>query len=333
MSFKASFYSSLIFLSSLFGSEYSFDMNAEALNQFSHKIGDELSSRLSLLVNDNGEVVWTELNPIRPEFDSCFHQMFYWSESTGVIEIDIDNEMHKLGFRRMEQGRTKAPGYQVSFQRLDNYGNVFLDISIDLRETMPSCRYTGIRKIGVWNKKYGFKMLNIPNIDTVKEIKFSKDHIFVIGENMTQVETFAVLRPTEDHWPWEPEPEAIKTPSIKLAETTPWDSLPYGKHSGRLHVLKQLLKKTKDSAEKKANMVMLEAEVANLFDILQYDVKRAESRIAKAKSKGQENAKAKEARDKAKKHINALLGYFNTLPKDSKTRIDAIRLPSNEWFP
>ena len=64
---------------------------------------------------------------------------------------------------------------------------------------MPSGPFPGIRKIGIWHNKNGFKILNIPNIDTVKEIKFSIDRIFVIGQNMAQDETLEVLRP--GRWP------------------------------------------------------------------------------------------------------------------------------------
>lgn len=139
--------------------------------------------------------------------------------------------------------------------------------------------------------------------------------------------------------PVEPEPVVKEVPSViikqpdapKVSETTPWDTLPYGEHSARLHILKQLLKKTKNAAEKKTIMVMLEAEVANVFDLLQYDVKRAEVLIAKAKSKGKEDKAAKKLLANSKKHIKALLGYFKTLPKASRNRIDSIRLPSKDW--
>ena len=113
-------------------------------------------------------------------------------------------------------------------------------------------------------------------------------------------------------------PVVVKQPTAqKVPETTPWDTLPYGEHSACLHILKQLLKKTKNSAEKKTIMLMLEAEVANVFDLLQYDVKRAEMLIAKAKSKGKEDKAAKKVFADSKKHIKALLALFQN-PSQSK---------------
>ncbi len=308
-------------------------MNAEVLNRYPHKFSDGREARFTCLVNDNGEVVWTEFHPIFPETGSYFQHIFHWSEDSGTVEIDIDDEMHKLGFRRMEQGRTKAAGYSVNFLKLDNYGNVFLNISIDLRETMPSGPFPSIRKIGIWHKNNGFKMLNIPNIDTVAEIKFSPDRIFVIGQNMARDETFEVLRPIDGHWPWEPEPKLIEETVKKLPETTPWDTLPYGQHSARLHILQELWKNTKSSSEKKIILVMIEGEVANVFDLLEYDIKRAQTLLTQANSEGKEDRGAKMLLADSKKYIAALLSYFKKLPKESKSRIDAIHLPSKDWSP
>ena len=110
----------------------------------------------------------------------------------------------------------------------------------------------------------------------------------------------------DGRWPWEPEPKLVVESPKKPPETTPWDSLPYGQHSARLHILKELWKNTKNSAEKKTIMVMIEGEVASVFDHLEYDMKRAQALLTQAKNVGEEDKDAKLLLADSKKHTAAL---------------------------
>lgn len=323
----------LLFLSNLSGSEHSLDTEAECISQFPHKFASPHPSGLSFVINDNGEAAWTEVNPVHPESRNVAEQFFYWSKDDGTLEIDIDDVMHNLGFIKGERGSIKAHGYHVTSMKLGNSGNVFLFIDIDIRKTMPSAPYEFLKKIGVWNKKYGFKMLNIPNIDSVKEIKFSNDLIFVKGMNLAWDETFVVLKPTSGHWPWELESKVVEEPIKLPPETTPWDTLPFGKHGARLHIIQQLLKSTKSSAEKTTLMLMIDNEIANMLDLLQYDLKRSQTLLKKAKNDGKEDPEAEQLHANTQKHITALKGYLKSLPKANRTRVDAINFPSKAWSP
>lgn len=121
--------------------------------------------------------------------------------------------------------------------------------------------------------------------------------------------------------------------SVKQApETTPWDDLPFGKHSGRLHILQQLLKSAKKS-EKKTLMVMLQAEIGHLFDMLYYDLKRAQALLDKAYSESKKNPEAEKERVEAQKHLTALEYYLKSLPKVDRCKVNAIYLPSKYWIP
>lgn len=316
----------LLFVGGLSGADYILEMNAQTLNRFPHKSHD---SRIECLVNARGDAVWPEVRVKEHDKDYAIRHHFYWSEKTGVIEIDIDDAMHHLEREDCNQRCVKHWEYSFDIRHLDNKGNVFLNVRI----TLPDENNMVIHKVGVWNHLIGFKMLKIPNIDIIKAFKFSDDRFFVRGENLVHEETFAVLSPVGGRWPWEPEPEVVKEPIKQLPETTPWDGLPFGKHSSRLHIIQQLIKKTKDPKEKKTIMLMAEGEIANILDLMQYDLKRAQALLKKAKSEGKDDPEAEKLLTDTKKHMAALKGYLKNLPKANKARVDAIYLPSKDWLP
>ena len=116
-------------------------------------------------------------------------------------------------------------------------------------------------------------------------------------------------------------------------ETTPWDNLPFGKHSDRLHILQQLLKSSKKSDEKKTILTMLQAEISHVLDVLQYDFKRAQALLDKAYSEGKKNPEAERERTDAQKHLAAIECYVKSLPKADRCKVNAIDLPSKYWVP
>ena len=332
--FKLLCFSFLLFLGKLPAENYVLETVSEPINRFPHKFGDSLPSHISFLANDKGEVVWEELNPVRPEFGSVLNQMFYWSEDAGRIEIDIDDEMHRLGYRRRDQGPKEAQAYCVSFRKLDENGNVFFAIGIDLRKIKPDRHKDSLGKIGIWNKKFGFKMINIPNIDYVEEVKFSSNLIFVRGENAQREESFVVLRPVNDHWPWEvSEGKFDESSTIQAQIDTPWDGLLFGKHSKRLNIIQKLLKKTKSSTEKNTLTAILLSEIALVKDKLQYDLKRAQWGNDKAHKEGKVDSDAEKTYSDTQKHLIALESYIKGLSKTDRCKIAEIDLPSKRWIP
>jgi hypothetical protein len=93
------------------------------------------------------------------------------------------------------------------------------------------------------------------------------------------------------------------------------------------------VKSTKSADEKKTIMLMTENEIANILDLLQYDLKRSQALVKKALSEGKVDLEAEQLQADAKKHLSALQKYVKTLPKANKGRVDAIYLPSKDWTP
>ncbi len=303
----------LLLSHTLFASESVIDITEERIKSIplNHTAG------FLFVPTPDGSVVW--------EQQGNDGGLFSWTQEAGTHRIQPGKALDALSCRK------QADGIDFSLQLMsgDDFGNIFMFVNYYLpNHIRPKNGRQHERRVGVWNKKFGFKLLNFANIVHVVKFQTSHGNLFVLGENAEGEEGFFVLHAVDDKWPWEVEP-------VQGAETdeTPWDAQQFGRHGARLNILQQLLKKTKESAEKKVVMVMIEGEVAHLFDLLQYDVKRAQVCVTKANLGGKDDQKAKQVLAESKKHVKALLVYFNTLPKVSRDRIDAIRLPSNEWNP
>lgn len=318
---KSLTYASLLFLGSLSGSDFKLETVVEKINRF--PIKNAVSVNFKFVVSDSGEVTWAEQNP-------TYVHLFYWSKETGTIEINIDEALSRSGINRLDAATSIWP-YPT---HLDHFGNVYINIDCRLASSLllPSGRNCET-KIGVWNKKFGFKLLNIPDIAHVVRFQVSDDMIFVYGEDSSGEEKFVMLRPIDGHWPWEDrKSEIVEAPVKQAPETTPWDNLPFGKHSDRLHILQQLLKSTKSSDEKKTIMIMLYAEIGHVLDVLQYDVKRAQALLDKAYSESKKNPEAEKERADAQKHLTALERYLKSLSKADQCKVANIDLPSKTWI-
>lgn len=296
-------------------SENKIDAAGQVISQYSSSFNGSGSFPV-ILKNNTGAIVWMEPNWSFPEW-------FFWSEETGVLKISEDPELKKLD--AMTANRTNGNHLVSSMfpNHLDDEGNLFFKIVYKSNES----------KVGVWNKKHGFRFLDIRGLNQVTGLYFSGKKIIATGYGESGGLIMAVVNPTVGFWPWDSSLEEVEEPVIEPSETTPWDSQPYGKHGARLCILQQLLKQTKSPSEKKIVMTLIEGEVACVFDLLQYNVKCAQALLIKAKSEAKCDSNAEKMLADSKKHISALLSYFKMLPKASRDRIDAIHLPSKDWSP
>ena len=128
-------------------------------------------------------------------------------------------------------------------------------------------------------------------------------------------------------------PVVSEEPPIQVPETTPWDDLPFGKHSKRLHIIQKMVKKTKCSTEKKTLTTMLLPEVTLVLDKLQYDLKLAQSTLDKSYKEGKVNLDAEQEYTNTQKHLTTLKHYIKSLAKTDRCKITEIDLPNNHWTP
>lgn len=291
-------------------SEFKIDASSQVINQYSSSFNGS-GNFPQIVKNNTGAVVWMEP-------DWSFPEWFYWSEETGVLKISEDPELKKL--EAMTANRTNGNHLVSSIIpiHLDDEGNLFFKIAYKSNES----------KAGVWNKIHGFKFIDIQGFQQVNGLHFCGNKIIATGCDDSGGTIMAVVNPSEGIWPWESKKPVKKTP-----DTTPWDALPFGKYGARVHIIQQLLKSTKSADDKKIIMLMCESEIGNMLDLMQYDLKRAQSLIKKARSEGKVDLECELLEKDAKKHMTALQSYIKTLPKANKSRVDAMYLPSKDWSP
>lgn len=305
---------------------------AEAVHNFNTEVirqttdVSRMYGRSAVAANKQGDILWIEHN-------GNYHGICcYWNKKTGAIKIDLNSEMEKNGYLPIYAGNERF-GYHVESAYLDDDSNVFLCIQ-HLKKTDQPERF---RKLGVWNYIDGFQLINIPEIDNVVDFSVWPDFIVVHGRDLNQKYNIVVLRSEGGLWPWQKHKEEEKPQECpeKAQETpisTPWDNLAIGKHGARLNLLCQLLCNTKEKAEKKTLVLMMEAEASHVYDVLEYERRKAQAAIDKAALEGKEDKQAREDYDRALNQITALKNLVKKLSKTS-SRIFSLDFPSKNWGP
>ena len=174
------------------------------------------ATKISMLsMNENGEIAWHAVN-------GNLH-LFYSSTSLGGEIIDVTEvvgcSLFQMGYKPKEWRIEGKCGSQECKYFLDyqiysaNYGryesNEFMDSSGNIFVTFI---YDGLKientesgyrpnKLGVWNKNFGFKILNIPEIEEVISITKKGDYLFIYGRDASRTkETVAVVSFADGFW-------------------------------------------------------------------------------------------------------------------------------------
>lgn len=275
-----------------------------------------------ILRNNRGDIVWHESkdSPEKP-------WLFYWSMENGVEAIDLREELQVLDYKPTVSAFCNPPAfYDYSPIHLDNSGNVFL--ILDLKTDLKNQR---ARKIGVWNRSYGFKILEIHGFKDIQNCIVTNEILIVSGLDDLSHSKFSLLNNPKNFWglPIE-EPLANDIP---VEVGTPWDNMPVGPLGARLYALEQLLK-TKSTCQCDNMMISLifEAEAAHVLDTLKFELKKANEQIKQAALKGKINEDAEELYRSTKQHIEALRGYLKEVSL-TRSKVFSLHLPSDQWVP
>jgi len=306
----------------LSGENGKLDVNTEVIEQN--------PGGIAFTTNTNGDVFW-----IRCYYSEC--HLYFWNREEGVKEIYVQEALRSNGYEPIDRGQG-IKSYNLGNLSCDSYGNLFVRCVHQMPIEYPSPP-TGSRelaKLGVWNKKNGFQMIHLPEIENVSEFQVSPKCLVVHGQDRKYKYKLVVVQPVDGLWPGQKpaqDEEPQESPEVeKIITTAPWDNLAIGKHGARLNLLCQLLCNTKDKAEKKTLVLMMEAEASYVFDVLEYERRRAQAAIDKAALEGKEDKLAREDYDRAWNQIAALKSMVKKLSKTS-SRIFSLDFPSKNWGP
>lgn len=272
----------------------------------------------SKMVNGNGCVVWKE--NVAPSVS----KMYFWSEQSGTVEIDIFQDLVDLGFEPIQKS-SSVTNFKYGQIYLDDAGNVFISFEHKTPEDVPShkLRKKEQNKIGVWNLNEGFRYIKVPHIDHILKSRFSNHHISLIGLDSSFQERCVVLKNSLGK-------DKYAEMSLFQSEMgTPWDKLPVGEVGKKLYVLQKLYNSPfhKNKHHLKHSV---RTEAAHILDILQYQLKKAEYEIQKAEVEGIENSQAEKDLQEALNRIAGLKNIIEDLGMSSKM-IFSLDLPSKNW--
>lgn len=261
-------------------------------------------------VNRIGNVVWSE-NVV-----SHITKTYFWSEQSGTIEIDLYQKLIDLGFEPVKKS-SSVTNFSYGPTYFDDQGNVFITFSHKTPSDIPDhkLKKNTQNKIGVWNRKEGFRLINVPDVDHVLRSYFTDHFISVVGFNRSFEKKFMILK------------NSLSSENDNVG--TPWDKLPIGEIGKRLYVLERLYQ---SALQKKKEYLIhsVDLEAGHILDVLQYHLKKAEFEIKK--SEGKDNFQAERDFQDALDGIEALKNILKGMGiKNSK--VFSLDLPSNSWIP
>lgn len=133
---------------------------------------EEIPSRASpevIVSNKNGETAWS----INVDYDK--QQFVFWSAKSGPLLVDLSQELSGLGF----EIRGKPGVYPI---HLDNNGNVFIRFVHKTPAGIDLTKYARSQaKIGIWNQEFGFRYLEVPELQSAGKIIISDEIIVIDG--------------------------------------------------------------------------------------------------------------------------------------------------------
>ena len=318
----------VLFIGSIHGVYPPCDCLEKAKKEMTYQFESTLSSKVikpaSFFTNDR-EVVWAEH---QENLDKPW--IFYWSKEGGIEPIDLKEELALLGYKKTSEpfGTGSTSFYEYYPIHLDQYGNVFLTLSV---KTEKMTKKTN--KIGVWNRCFGFKFLEVPGLESLDKCQVTNELLIVSGlDGSSLCSKLVLLNKPKSFWelPVE-EPIPIAAPKVDIG--TPWDNMPIGPLGARLYALEKLLK-TKLTCQCDNQMISLifEAEAAHVLDTLKFELKKANEQIKQAALKGKINEEAEEVYRSATQHIEALRNYLKVVSL-TRSKVFSLSLPSDQWVP
>lgn len=268
------------------------------------------------LINKSGDIVWREMDGLH--FQS--HKCFFWSKSTGIQQIEIEKDMMELGFEPITLS-AKAKCFLIAPTFFDEFGNVFLRISHLSLEHLPNASSKSNDKLGIWNIKHGFKLLEIPEIANITSLRICAEGIFVSGFCSGNERAVFIEMPN-DFW-------------VSASEQdTPWSKLDLGDLGVRLYAMGEIYKHPKSwiNIDNTIIALMIEMEAASILDILQYEIKKSQIEIERAKMEGWVNETAQKKYNLSIERLENLKNYMDSLGISTE-RIFSLDLPSSKWVP
>lgn len=162
--------------------------------------------------NQNDEILFYK-------YEDSGYYFFKIGESEAPINIkrNISNKLFELGYHPKS---FKIDGectpwkcdfiveYEIGIDSkyMDNAGNIIVSFTHEGCKKSIEHRYhdevNWLRKLGVWNKKYGFKVIEVPEIESVIDVKYSKtqDYLFIYSYDASGKEKMSIVSIKDGFW-------------------------------------------------------------------------------------------------------------------------------------
>lgn len=152
----------------------------------------EFKGASDLRVNENCEVIWIEWSGNKSN-------IFYSNPRSSEYKIDVTDfvseQLIKLGYKPKTYSGEASHRLDWMNDGLDKDSNLLLRFYYDTGNDKDWCS-----KIGVWNPKHGFKIINTYEISEISEIKRAGEFLFVCGRNAHGCDKIIVLSVAGGYW-------------------------------------------------------------------------------------------------------------------------------------